>query len=468
MGRYTAEQTKPGAEGVTIKITRGLDLPISGQPPTSIEPAPAVASVALLGRDYVGLKPRMLVRPGDPVVTGQPLFVDKRDPAVQFVAPGGGRVAAVNRGNRRRLLSVVIELDGSDTAMPPVDSASGDPADLDADAVRDLLCRSGLWTALRARPFGRVPPSDSRPRSIFVTAIDTHPLAADPAAIVAPHAAAFETGLAVLARLTDGPVHLCTGPGWQGPTGDPGRVRHTEFSGPHPAGLPGTHIHFLDPVSVNRVVWHIGYQDVIAFGRLFRDGVLDFSRIVALGGPGFEQPVLLAARAGASIDDLCAGRVRAVGRRHAPVRLVSGPVLSGRQARGAEAHLGRYHQQVAAIPEGEGHRWFGWLRLFSKGHSFSGLLRRHRPLTRGVQTTAAGGVPRTLLPAEAFEKVMPLDILTVPLLRALLIRDTDQAQALGCLELDAEDLALCSYVCPGKMDYGSILRVNLAQIEREG
>jgi Na+-transporting NADH:ubiquinone oxidoreductase subunit A len=448
---------------VTIRITKGLDLPISGQPAHSIERAPKVSSLALLGRDYVGLKPRMLVRPGDAVTPGQPLFVDKRDPAVQYTAPGGGRVAAVNRGNRRRLLSVVIELDESDASSLPFDLG---PAEPDEQAVRDALCRSGLWTALRARPFGRVPPADSRPRSIFVTAIETHPLAADPAVIVEPARAAFDAGLAVLARLTDGPVHLCTAPGWQGPTGDPGRVRHTEFSGPHPAGLTGTHIHFLDPVSADRVVWHVGYQDVIAIGRLFRDGVLDFSRTVALGGPGFERPVLLQSRAGASIDDLCAGRLQPRGR--ATVRLVSGPVLSGREARGAEAHLGRYHQQIAAIPEGEGHRWFGWLRLFSRGHSFSGLLRRHRPLTRGVQSTAAGGVPRTLLPAEAFDKVMPLDILTVPLLRALLIRDTDQAQALGCLELDAEDLALCSYVCPGKLDYGSILRVNLAQIERYG
>lgn len=453
---------------MTIKITKGLDLPISGQPPASIEAAPAGASVALLGRDYVGLKPRLRVRPGDRVSLGQTLFVDKRDPTVQYTAPGSGTVTAVNRGNRRRLLSVVIALEGDSQAAAPFDVDTRTTGTSAESVIREGLQRSGLWTALRTRPFGRVPESTSRPRSIFVTAIDTHPLAADPAAVVARSGEAFTAGLRILAKLTDGPVHLCTGPGWQGPTGDDAQIRHTEFVGPHPAGLPGTHIHFLDPVSVDRVVWHLGYQDVIAMGRLFGDGVLDFSRVIAMGGPGFERPALLQSRAGASIDEICAGRLRTQAAKAAAIRLVSGPVISGREARGAEAYLGRYHQQVAAIPEGDGHSWFGWLRLFSRGHSFSGLLRRHRPGSRGVLTTAAGGVPRTLLPAEAFEKVMPLDILPVPLLRALLIRDTDQAQALGCLELDAEDLALCSYVCPGKLDYGSILRINLAQIEREG
>jgi len=289
-----------------IRIRKGLDLPISGQPGSDIEPGPAVTSVALLGRDFVGLKPRMLVRPGDRVQAGQPLFQDKRDPAVQYTAPGSGTVASINRGNRRRLLSVVIDLDKGDTPAVAFDAGERGTAGLDEDRVRDVLCRSGLWAALRSRPFGRVPPSASRPRSIFVTAIDTHPLSADPAAIVAPSRAAFEAGLAVLACLTDGPVHLCTAPGWPGPTGDPARVRHTEFSGPHPAGLPGTHIHFLDPVSAGRIVWHIGYQDVLAIGRLFSEGLLDFSRVVALGGPGFERPMLLATRAGASIDDLCA------------------------------------------------------------------------------------------------------------------------------------------------------------------
>jgi Na+-transporting NADH:ubiquinone oxidoreductase subunit A len=455
---------------VTIKITSGLDLPLAGQPTGPVSAGPRVSSVALLGRDYVGLRPRLLVKPGDAVTLGQPLFVDKRDPTVHYVAPGTGLVSAVHRGNRRRLLSVTVDLDPEvgGKVEASVMSGEADPADLTADEVRDRLCRFGLWTALRARPFGRVPPADSRPRSIFVTAIDTHPLAANPAEVVAQAQAEFTTGLNILGMLTDGPVHLCTAPGWQGPLGDPQRVRLSEFAGPHPAGLAGTHIHFLDPVAANRVVWHIGYQDVIAFGRLFRDGVLDVSRVVALGGPGVKNPRLMRSRLGASADDLCAGELVSARPAGIPPRLISGPVLSGRQARGAEAYLGRYHQQLAAVPEDDGHRWFGWLRLFSRGHSFSGLFRRHQSGARDVLTTAAGGVPRTLLPAEAFEKVMPLDILPVPLLRALLIRDTDQAQALGCLELDAEDLALCSYVCPGKLDYGSILRVNLAQIEREG
>ncbi|MGI9248301.1 MAG: Na(+)-translocating NADH-quinone reductase subunit A [Woeseiaceae bacterium] len=452
-----------------IRIRKGLNIPLSGAPEPVIDDGRPVRSVALLGRDYVGLKPRMLVQEGDKVSLGDALFVDKRDPAVAYTAPGSGTVAVINRGERRALLSVVIDLDLS--AEEPVhfpDLVDGQIDALPDERFRSVLHSSGLWAAFRTRPFNRVPLADSAPRSIFVTTIDTNPLAANPLDVVAGNESDFEFGLAVVARLTDGPVYLCTGEGWSGPTGDPERVETVEFSGPHPAGLAGTHIHHIDPVGADRTVWHIGYQDVIAIGALFTNGRISTERIVALSGGAVERPRLVSTRIGASIDELTAGELELGGAVGPGPRVISGSVLSGRRARGAEAYLGRYHVQVSAIPAGGQRRLLGWLPFRSKAFSFTGIFASRTQRRAENLTTGSHGLPTAMVPVQAFDKVVPMDIATVPLLRALLIKDTDQAQALGCLELDVEDLALCSFVCPGKNDYGTVLGVNLEQIEREG
>ncbi|MGI9492242.1 MAG: Na(+)-translocating NADH-quinone reductase subunit A [Geminicoccaceae bacterium] len=453
-----------------IRITKGLDIPIASAPEPTVGLGQVVRSVALLGSDYLGLKPKVLVQEGDQVSLGQALFIDKRDPDVMFTAPGGGRVASINRGARRVLQSVVIELDESeDETVEYSQLAGSDPETIEQSAVRSALFKSGLWTAFRTRPYSKVPQSDSSPHSIFVTAIDTEPLAADPGVVLDLHRDAFLVGLQILTRLTEGTVYLCTGADWTGPVSDGQRVQHVEFSGPHPAGVPGTHIHHLDPVSTDRTVWHIGYQDVVAIGKLFTDGRLWLERTVALGGDGFRQPRLVTTRLGTSIDDLVAGELEVVGATQKSPRLISGSVLSGRTVVGAEAYLGRYHLQVAAVPQDGERHLFGWLGLFNRRYSFAGLLRRRQDHAQRLHfSTALNGRSTALVPVDAFERVMPLDVVPVPLLRALLIKDTDQAQALGCLELDAEDLALCSFVCPGKNDYGTVLRLNLEQIERDG
>ena len=453
-----------------IKISKGLDIPLAGRPDQSVEVGSPIRSVAVLGSDYVGLKPKMLVQEGDKVSLGQALFVDKRDPDVMFTAPGSGGVVAINRGARRVLQSVVIELDVVDTDPSEYTKLAGsDPAALNQNPIRSTLFTSGLWTAFRTRPYSKVPQSDSSPRSIFVTAIDSLPLAADPNVVVDAHREAFLAGLHILARLTEGTIYMCTGSDWKGPVSDSKKVRHVEFSGPHPAGMPGTHIHHLDPVSADKTVWHIGYQDVIAIGKLFTDGQLWFERTVALGGAGFERPRLVSTRLGANIDELVAGELKQVGEKERSPRLISGSVLSGRTAVGVEAFLGRYHLQIGAIPEDSGRYLFGWLGLFNRRYSYSGLFKRKQGHSQRLPlSTALNGRTTALVPIDAFERIIPLDILPVPLLRALLIKDTDQVQALGCLELDAEDLALCSFVCPGKNDYGAVLRINLEQIERYG
>ncbi|SFA49976.1 Na(+)-translocating NADH-quinone reductase subunit A [Metapseudomonas otitidis] len=443
------------------RIRRGLDLPIAGQPEQRIEAARAVRSVAVIGFDYHGMKPTMQVQVGDRVKLGQALFADKKNPGVLFTAPAAGVVSAIHRGEQRVLQSVVIDVDGDDEVV--FDTCPDNALDaLDPQAVRDNLQRSGLWAALRTRPFSRVPAVDAVPSSIFVTALDTHPLAADPQPIIAVHAADFERGLKVLARL--GRVFLCKADGASLPGEQLTGVRAESFSGPHPAGLPGTHIHFLDPVSATKSVWHIGYQDVIAIGKLFATGRLWVERVVSLAGPVVEKPRLLATRLGASLDELTAGELKP-----GVNRVVSGSLLGGRTSRGACAYLGRYHLQVSCLAEGNDRELLHYLRAGVNKHSVLNIFVSKLMAARRFSfSTSTNGSPRAMVPVGNYEAVMPLDILPTQLLRYLIVGDTEMAQKLGCLELDEEDLALCSYVCAGKYEYGPILRDNLNRIEKEG
>jgi len=450
----------------TIRIRTGLDIPVAGEPEQVLYPGPGVKHVALCGVDYVGLRPRMLVEVGDAVGLGQSLWEDKRDPAVNYASPGRGRVVAINRGARRVLESVVVRLEHSasaDVTFEPLTSRQTEA--LDRGQIVERLLRSGLWTAFRTRPFSRVPPSESAPRSIFVTAIDTRPLAPDPAVVVAADIQAFVTGLLLLTRLTQGPVWLCTAPGWQFTLPGIDRVQLVTFAGPHPAGLPGTHMHFLDPVGPGRTAWHIGFQDVTALGRLFRKGTIDTSRVVSLCGTCVKEPRLVTTQLGASLEELLAEGLCA----NSICRTISGSVLGGRAARGTLAYLGRYHDQVSVLQEGGAAYPFGWMGLFPRRFTIAPTFSRQSGFRRRFPfSTTQNGRFAGMLPMRVFDRVMPLDILPSPLLRALLVKDTDRAQALGCLELDEEDLALCSFVCPAKNDYGAALRINLDQIEREG
>jgi Na+-transporting NADH:ubiquinone oxidoreductase subunit A len=440
-----------------------LDIPLSGEPEQMIGTGNSVSTVALLGPDTIGLKPRMEVREGEYVRLGQALFTDKQNPGVRFTSPGSGTVTAINRGERRVLQSVVIQLDGDD-AEEFESFPSDQLAALSGQQVRQNLLESGLWTALRTRPYSKIPEPDATTHAIFVTAIDTNPLAADPAVIIARDAEAFGHGMQLLSALTDGSIYLCTAvdSGISKPAGD--RFEHAEFGGPHPAGLAGTHIHFLDPVSEHKTVWHIGYQEVIAIGKLFVSGRIPVERVIALGGPLITKPRLIVTRLGANTSELVHGEIE--GR---TVRVISGSVLAGHRAAGWAAYLGRYDQQISVLQEGSPREFLSFMRLgiqkFSSGRAFAGHLfhRGSFPLT-----SSQNGSPRAMVSIGSFEAVMPLDILATPLLKALLVGDTDSARELGCLELAEEDLALCTFVCNGKYDYGPHLRSNLLEIEVNG
>ena len=447
-----------------IEVKKGLDLPIMGAPEPRIENARPVRHVAILGTDYIGMKPTMEVREGDKVKLGQLLFTDKKNEGVRFTAPAGGEVVAINRGEKRKLLSVVIRVDDNEEAVEYTAHERGRLESLERQAVVDQLVETGLWTALRTRPFSRTPALDSEPADIFVTAIDTHPLSADPAVVINEQAQAFEDGLKVLARLTRGKVFLCTAPDASLPGASVAGVQVETFSGPHPAGLVGTHIHYLSPVALHKQVWHIGYQDVIAFGKLFTEGRIDTSRVVALGGPRAEKPRLLRTRIGASTDELLAGEVL----QPEDTRVISGSVFAGFTAEGGLRYLGRFNNQITLIEEGNKRAFMGWLSPGSNRHSVLGIyLSRLKGLSNYAPNTSTNGSERAMVPVGVYEEVMPLDILPTQLLRSLIVGDIEAAMELGCLELDEEDLALCTYVCPGKYEYGPILRENLTMIEKE-
>lgn len=452
-----------------IKIKKGLDLPISGKPEQRVEDARAVRHVAVIGVDYVDLKPTMHVAEGDKVKLGQTLFEHKKLPGVVFTAPGAGEIVAINRGARRMLQSVVIRLDDNEEEVDFTACAADQLASLTHEQVREKLLASGLWTAFKTRPFGKIPHPETRPASIFVTAIDTNPLAADPQAIINADVEAFNNGLTVLGHLTDGPLWVCKADSARlDGVADSAKLRVVSFDGPHPAGLPSTHIHHLDPVSTTKTVWHLNYQDVIAFGKLFTTGKLPTERIISIAGPRAKNPRLVSTRLGASLDDLLEGETTD----GSNVRVVSGSVWAGRRVTGWSAYLGRHHLQVSVLQEGTPREFLGWFNPAGKT-KFSLLNVMLSSFSRNSDrefdfTSSQNGSPRALVPITTFDNIVPLDILVTPLLRYLLVSDTDMAQKLGCLELDEEDMALCSFVCVGKHDYAPVLRQNLSLIEREG
>ena len=443
------------------QIKKGLDLPITGAPKQTIENGPTIRTVAVLGRDYVGMKPTMSVQVGDRVKKGQIIFSDKKNEGVVFTAPAAGTVSAINRGYKRVLQSVVIDIDGEEEETFPA-YAPTELSSLGREKVQDNLVNSGLWTAFRTRPFGKIPAPDSVPNSIFVNAMDSNPLAANPEVVIAEDAEAFQQGLDVLANLTQGKVFLCKAAGAS--IGGNGNAIEAEFAGPHPAGLPSTHIHFLDPVNSKKTVWTINYQDVIAIGKLLTTGKLHNDRVIALAGPQVQNPRLIRTHLGASTDEIVAG-----GLKEGENRVISGSVLAGEIATGAYAYLGRYDLQVSVLREGRERKVLEYMQPGKEKHSVMNVfLSKFMPGKQFPFTTTTNGSARAMVPVGAYEEVMPLDILPTQLLRSLIVGDTEMAQKLGALELDAEDLALCTYVCPGKYEYGPILRDVLTRIETEG
>ena len=454
-------------------VKKGLDLPITGAPEQRIDSPKLVTKVAIAAQDYVGLKPTMFVEEGHEVVRGQSLMEDKKNPGVVYTAPGAGRVVAVNRGKKRALLSVVIELNERERNGQPSDEdfvafesyKGSDVSTLNRDDIQDLMVESGMWTCLRTRPYSKVPVLDRDPDAIFVTAVDSNPLAPDVDVVIEGHEDDFRLGLNCVAKLTSGTTFVCVAPGSKVPVSTQQGIRYEEFAGKHPCGTVGYHIHTLRPVNREREVWHLHYQDVIALGRLFRTGRLDVERVISLAGPQVNNPRLIRTRWGASLEELCAGELK-----EGENRTINGSVWSGRTAVGdVVGYLGRFAHQVSVLREGREREFIGWLTPGVE--RFSTLNIYVSRLLSGKRfdfTTSTNGSERAMVPIGTYEEVMPFDLLPTFLLRALAAKDVEKAEELGVMELDEEDLALCTFVCPGKYEYGPLLRTMLTDIEKEG
>ena len=449
-----------------IRIKKGLNIPINGSPTEEIVDSTRSRSVAILGNDYVGMKPTMLVEEGDRVKLGQALFEDKKNPGVIFTSPAGGKVESINRGDRRVLQSVVIEVE-QEEETEEFNRYSEDELDKATPAeIRSQLIKSGSWTAFRTRPYSKIPGVEEIPNNIFISLLDTQPLSPNPEIITNLNTDNFNFGLKVLKRLVDCPIHISTGPNSNLDLPEDDQVIKHIFSGPHPAGLVGTQMHYISPASLSNINWTIGYQDVIAIGAQFRTGKVFVERVVSLAGPQVNEPKYLKTRLGACTDEVTAGQLT-----QRENRVISGSVISGREALGPYAYLGRYHNQISVVaePNSKDREFMNWLtpgpRKFSKIPLFlSSLFPKKLYKFKALMN----GSDRPIVPIGVYEEVLPLNFLPAMLLRNIVLMDTEKIQALGGLELDEEDLSLCSFVCPGKYDFGSLLRAGLTKIEVEG
>ena len=450
------------------KISKGLNVPIAGEPDQKVDGVKSVSKVAVVAADFPTMKPKMMVNVGDTVKCGQPLFEDRKKPGVFYVAPAAGSVSAVNRGAKRALQSVVVDVqesgDGSDHLSFESFDAVKDNTSPSSEEVAALLLESGMWTAFKERPYGQVPSAESRPGALFLTCTDSEPLAGNVELVLEGQEADFALGVKILSTLSE-KVFLCVGPGSKANAVKVDGVQVEEFTGKHPAGLAGTHIHMLYGASRSRTAWNIHLADIIGVGHLFRTGTLFTKRIISLAGPQVSNPRLIETRMGAFLNEVVAGELK-----DGENRVISGSALSGRTSMG-ELHgfLGRHHRQVTVLEEGREREFLGWLapgaNKFSSIPVFLSALFGSKKFNF---TTSTNGEHREMVPIGMYERIMPLDIIPTFLLRSLEINDLERAEHLGALELDEEDVALCSFVCPGKQDYSVHLRRVLNQIYKEG
>lgn len=468
-----------------IEINKGLDIPIKGKPINRVEDGPAISKVALVGDDYVGIRPSFFVKVGDSVKIGTPLFECKKNPGINYTSPAAGKIIEINRGEKRHFQSIVVEVKEQHDASDFVQfNPLGKNLDkMPREEVVTALTQCGLWTALRRRPFSKVPQISEQAKDIFVSIMDTNPLAYNPATVLHLEKDDFINGVKVLLRLTNGRIFICKKARDKVDTGFVkllsalnDRVVIQDFLGVHPAGNVGTHIHFLSPVDSKRSVWHIGFQDVIAFGKFSCSGKIWTERYISLGGPLVNLPIIYKTRLGANLSSLVKNRlIHEDSTPKESIRIISGSILNGRMTEGDTSqfdYLGRYHNQISVISNHVERSFLGWicpgLNKFSKTNTFlSRPLLKLNPKKEFELNSALNGSFRALVPIGLYETVMPLDILATPLLRALLTKDLERCEDLGALELDEEDLALLTYVSIGKTDYCKLLRETLTAIEKE-
>ena len=432
-----------------IVLSRGLDIPIKGAPDRKILRKVKPARVAVKPTDYKGLVPRLLVREGDPVAAGSPVICDKERPEILLTSPVSGAVKEIVRGEKRRLLAVVIE---SDDKGDSVEFGACNPAVLSREEAVSLLTRSGLWGGLISRPYGVIANPSVSPKAIFISAFSTAPLAPDTEFTLGGEADAIQAGVRLLSRLTDGGVHLClsartysTSPFHK----IEGAIVHT-VSGPHPAGNVGVQISHISPIRRGETVWTVPIELVAAMGRLILTGKLQLARRIAVTGPAAEEPAYVEAIPGTPVADI----VKAEG----DVRIISGDVLSG-ETLAADGFTGMFTDQITILREGREKEYFGWAKpfrpkLFSSSFSYFSWLT---PKKKYDMDTNLHGGPRAFVETKCFADVTPMDIFPIYLIKACLAGEIEKMEKFGIYEVLPEDLALCDYVDPSKNDIQAII-----------
>ena len=440
-----------------IKLCKGLDIRLQGEAQKTIVDAPLASEYAVSPLDFEGIVPKMLVKVGDTVEAGSPLFFDKKRPEILFTSPVSGTVAAVNRGEKRKILSVVVT---ADKEVAYKKFASLDLSKASREQIIELLLESGLWTMFVQRPYGVVATPSDKPKAIFVSAFDSAPLAIDYDFALADQQQPLQKGFDVLRRLTDGKVHLSYNACSQVPQVE--GVELHAFKGKHPAGNVGVQIHHIDPINKGEKVWALNIQDVVILGRLFLTGKVDFSRVIAVAGSCVAEPKYYRVVAGASVESILGGKLS---NEHA--RVISGNVLTGRNV-GKEGFLGVNANQLTVIPEGDSYEFLGWamprFKKFSVSRAyFSWLL----PCRKYNLDTNLNGGERAFVMNDLYEKYLPMDIYPVHLVKACIANDLDKMENLGIYEVIEEDLALCEFVCPSKIEMQQIIRNGINTMIKE-
>ncbi len=448
-----------------FRLKRGYDIPLDGAAAPEIVNAPKPSSVALRPCDLPGVKLRLLVKEGDPVKIGTPLLHSKSREDWVFTSPGGGTVKAINRGHRRTLMSIVIELDENEEAEEFSSYDASALADLSREDVRKQLIASGLLSFFRERPFNYVANPEHEPRDIFVSTFDSAPLAPDLGLLVKDNETAFQAGLDVCSCLTDGRVHVALdGRRSDLPTAfvSAENVELHKFSGPHPAGCVGVQMHHIAPIKGrNDVVWHIDVAGLIAIGKLFLSGRFDPSTIVVVAGSSAAERKYYRTRFGAPIDSF----VKTEGN---DIRIITGNVLTGKKVE-KEGFIGHYDNLVTVIPEPTEAEFAGWmLPGFDKASWFRGFMSKLIPGKKFAQPARMNGGHRAFVQSTIYEDVLPMDVLPVFLAKSCMYEDIEEMEQLGIYEVCEDEVALCEYICPSKTEFQTVIRNGLNLIEKEG
>lgn len=443
-----------------INIRKGLDIKLVGVAEKVLVKAPAATTYALCPDNYVGVKPKMLVKVDDKVKAGTPLFFDKENPEILFTSPVSGSVAEIRRGDKRKILAVIITADNANEAEK-FDVI--DPKKATKDQATELLLKSGLWTALIQRPFGIIANPKDSPRDIFISALDTAPLGVDMDFILQDQQQNLTAGIELLAKLTEGEVYLSIGQ--DATAGALPKIKNAKvsiFKGKHPAGNVGTQIAKIKPIAKGDIVWTIDPSHVVMIGSLALSGTPSFEKTVALAGSQIKKTTYAKIISGAQIESFTCNNIE--GHNY---RLISGNPLTGVKVNN-DGYIGFYHNLISAIPEGNYYEFIGWamprLGKFSASRSYGSFLTPNKKYD--LDTNINGG-ERAFVLNGIYDKITPIDIYPVYLIKAIMAGDIDKMEQLGIYEVIEEDLALCEFICPSKIEWQTILRQGINQLIKE-